>query len=153
MKWQQAPAVSTQAWWVSFLTVQHSNRCSVCKRQAEEIFPINRESVKCQGLGCLYTEGSAGISPSRAFLWPVWGSSWTPSAGGKGPLLVSDLMSLLEQEYHKGRNLLGILLCSLREEYNKTTAPSLPFWSETLSSLQRTFDPAGRNLTCLTRRP
>lgn len=46
-------------------------------------------------------------------------ASWTPHAGGKGPPLVSSSTSLLEQEYHKGINLLMILLFSLHKQSNK----------------------------------
>ena len=52
------------------------NRCSICKRQAEEAFPINKEERRMSVsrprlLSSLHTEEHAGISPSCSLLWPM----------------------------------------------------------------------------------
>lgn len=56
--------------------VAFPNRCSICKRQAEEALPIDKEerrmSVSRPGLlNSLRTEDHAGMSPSWSLLWPM----------------------------------------------------------------------------------
>lgn len=116
------------------------NRCSTCARQAEEVFPFNKEDEgQCQGLGCtaVFTEEHAGnLSILVSSVTHVMGrASGAPSARGKGSPLVSSPTSLLEQEYHKGVNLLVMSLSGIHKQSNKQRSMA-PCWSPMLHRLR-----------------